>query len=197
MRYEAPRAKPTRQTGRGMTRFQIFAIFGSLTTALSLIALSHWQEIQKIAYDLRVSVPAKEQAEALNALEKAAERSAQTGSMEEFERARVEQAAHLLQGGYRPGSSAALYFYPETLPVYSLEREFSNQTLRPGIDALRSAFENRQPASTREAYTVLESRVLSYEGGASARPDLLSPEGRAFLKAYGHFRIAPVNPRSR
>lgn len=194
MRYDQPKETGTT---RGMTQFQILGIIGSLCVVLGFVAFSHWQEIQKIAFELRVSIPATQQAEALTALEQAAERSARSGSMEEFDRARVEQAAHLLQGGYKPGSSAALYFYPETLPVYSLEREFSLQTLRPGIDALRSAYQKREPASTRSAYTVLESRVLSYEGGAGARPELLSPEAQSFLRAYGHFRVNKASPPSR
>lgn len=157
--------------------------------ALLIFASSRWIEISHFASELNARMPQKAQSEALEDLEKAAKLAAQTRDLDLFEKARVEQSVHFLQGGLRPTAGAALYFYPETLPPYSLERDFAFHELKPGIERLRTAFLAREPASAQTAYRILETRVVNYEGGSAARFEELSPEARTFLRAYGAFRL--------
>lgn len=114
-------------------------------------------------------------------------RLAKKGAWEEFEKARMESVAHFLETHTRPTSGEALYFFPETLPDQSLEKEFALQRLKPKIEALRKARKKREKTEISRAYQKLKSGVMNYELGAHASPEDLSEEAKRFLNLYQEF----------
>ncbi len=73
------------------------------------------------------------------------------------------------------------------LPERSLDREFASQELKPGLDALRHAYENRQGPEAQHAYHLLETRVENYELGLPENPEDISQEAKEFLDTYRPF----------
>jgi len=123
---------------------------------------------------------------------------ARRGSWENFEKARNEEVAYYLQAKLNPSPGNALYFFPETLPPQSLEKEFAMNELRPSLTALKDAYLKRKEKDARKAFKLLESRVQNYELGASTEPTDLSQEAKTFLKLYHEFTSFNLrNPSSR
>lgn len=112
------------------------------------------------------------------------EKIAQQGNWEDFDKTRVEQASSYLQSHLNPNSGLAVYFFPETLPIQSFERDFAVQELQPGIAALKKACQNKSKSETSLAYRRLKTRVENYELGNSTDPSQLSEEAKLFLKMY-------------
>jgi len=112
------------------------------------------------------------------------ERQAKTGTWEKFEAARAERAAEIARSGNRLSPGVALYFYPETLPPHSFERDFANSELKPGLSELRTAYDTRNSSGAKVALEKLESRVSTYELGASEDSSEMSPEALVFLRTY-------------
>jgi hypothetical protein len=109
---------------------------------------------------------------------------ANLGNWEIFEKTRLEQTSSYLQSQLKPTSSLAVYFFPETLPPQSFERDFAVQELQPGIAALKKASQAKSKNETFVAYRRLKSRVENYELGNSSDPSQLSEEAKTFLKMY-------------
>ncbi len=145
-----------------------------------------WQRYERlnawVSRPLNQLTPDRERA-AIEALISAAT----NGSWDSYEKSRSEQVAQLLSVHARTSTGAAVYFFPETLPLQSLERSFVAEALQPGIQSLREAYEEGKPQEARRAYRLLESRVGNYELGASGSIENLSPEARQFLGVYEHF----------
>jgi hypothetical protein len=118
---------------------------------------------------------------------KVMEKIAQSGSWQKLEQYRTRQTQLYLDSQTRPSRGIALYFFPEILDERSLEREFADHELKPGIEALRYAYESRSQDAVNHAFESLESRVENYELSANDDTMLLSPEADLFLKTYKNF----------
>jgi hypothetical protein len=109
------------------------------------------------------------------------------GSWDEVENARKEGVVNYMQSNMKPSPGNALYFYPETLPGESLEKDFAMHELKPSLNALKEAYIHKKPKDAGIAFQLLESRVENYELGASSDESELSYEARDFLNLYQEF----------
>jgi hypothetical protein len=115
------------------------------------------------------------------------EQQAQNGQWEDFEKRRTERVTNYLQSSQAPSSSIALYFFPETLPDASLEKDFAIHELKPKIEALKKAYQHHDKKEIELAYNQLKSRVENYELGTSTDPEQMSTEAKKFLNLYQEF----------
>jgi hypothetical protein len=159
--------------------FIIFDIF------LAMLAKNYFQSLNELTSQPNLSTPLAEEIQGIQELSKIA----QKGSWDDFERARSEKVAYYLQSNIRPSSGNALYFYPETLPIKSFEKQFVDEELQPGIEALKKAYHTRQEDEASSAYRRLKSRVQNYELGANTDQEGLSEEAKNFLKLYREFTV--------
>ena len=115
------------------------------------------------------------------------EKVALSGSWEALERARSEKANGFTRAKVRPSRGTALYFFPEILPERSLERDFANDELKPGLEALKTAYVQHEEKAAAQAFQKLQLRIENYELGASQNREELSTEAKAFLRTYQAF----------
>ena len=140
--------------------------------------------MNEIPFEATSSVKALDQEKkALVSLQKLA----LAGSLENFEKVRAEEAAHFLSTNTRPTPGSSLYFFPETLPARSFEKEFALGELKPGIDELRQAHKQQRVKEAELAFTRLKTRVENYELGITSNPNDLSEDAKKFLKLYHQF----------
>jgi hypothetical protein len=132
--------------------------------------------------EFKVVAPSEEMQAAV-----AMEKIARSGSWEKLERYRVRQTQLYMDTATRPSRGIALYFFPDTLDERSLERFFAEYELKPGIEALRYAYESRSQDAVNHAWETLESRVENYELSANDDTMIMSPEADLFLKTYKNF----------
>lgn len=155
---------------------------------LIIVARRYFQSLVDLTSQTTIKNPTEQERQAIQELETLAT----TRSWKTLEDARFEQASHYLQLNLKPSPGNALYFYPETLPDKSLEKEFAYGQLKPGIEGLRKAYQNKKEQEASQAYRKLKSRVENYELGISANPDDLSDEAKRFLKLYEEFtKLSP------
>jgi hypothetical protein len=112
---------------------------------------------------------------------------ASQGSWSAFENARREELARYLQTHTRPKPGNALYFFPETLPEKSFEKNFAVQILQPSLSSLKKACDEKSPTGIHSAFQSLRSRVINFELGAASNVEDLSDEAKDFLGLYEEF----------
>lgn len=158
----------------------VVLFFAVVDLLLILVARSYFNSLNSLAVRNIANSSVEREDEAIAELEKVAKQ----GSWENFEKVRSEGATYYLQSHSRPSLDRALYFYPETLPDESFEREFVERDLKPGVNDLKQAYQSKKPLETRGAFQRLKARVENYERGAHAEPGSLSEDGKRFLKLY-------------
>jgi hypothetical protein len=155
-------------------------IFSIIDLGLIIFARHYVQSLNELAARSIASSSSQADQDIIDELEK----NAIAGSWEAFEKIRIEKTAYYLQSHLKPTPGHALYFFPETLSPQSFENDFAIQELKPGIEALRKAHENKRKSDADLAYRRLKSRVENYELGTSFDPAQLSNEAQQFLRLY-------------
>ncbi len=167
------------------TEWTLLAAFIAIDIALLMLATKYYTSSNSTKISEFKTVSASEEVQAAQDLELVAK----SGSWEKLENIRSKKTRIFLESQTRPSRGIALYFFPDTLDERSLEKEFADHELKPGIEALRYAYESRSQDAVNHAYETLESRVENYELSATDDTTALSPEAELFLKTYRNFTV--------
>jgi hypothetical protein len=157
----------------------LILLFAILDIVLIFFAQQHFRTLKTLTSDPAFLKPAVAEKMSIEELKKLADQK----SWEVLENVRAGKSYSYLESNARPSPNAALYFYPETLPDSSFEREFALRELQSALNDLKRFSQAHERASAEVAYHQLESRVRNYElGGSSART--ISPEAVIYLAMY-------------
>ncbi|MGZ3689292.1 MAG: hypothetical protein ACXWP5_15835 [Bdellovibrionota bacterium] len=171
----------THHKPRGGVSFRVLLLLFFAVDAVLAIGAHHYlHSLNDLAVSSIGHAPISQELLAVREVE----RVAQAGSWDAMEKARAEQALFFVKSEKTPSRGVALYFFPETLPEKSLEREFAFEELQPALTELRRAYEKRELPKSKQAYRTLRERVLNYEQGSSDEPTSVSEEARSFLATY-------------
>ena len=156
--------------------------FALLDVLLIYFAHQHFKALKTITSDPAFLKPAVAERLSIEELKKLAEQK----SWDVLENVRAGKAYSYLESNARPSPNAALYFFPETLPDNSFEREFALKELSTLLHELKKHSMAKETSQAEQAYQQLESRVKNYELGGTASHAQISAEAVVYLSIYRH-----------
>ncbi|MBI2711372.1 MAG: hypothetical protein HYX41_00720 [Bdellovibrio sp.] len=157
----------------------VFAVFD---VVLIYFAHQHFQTLKTLTSDPAFLKPAVAEKMNIEEMKKLAEQK----SWDVLENVRASKAYSYLESNTRPSPNAALYFYPETLPDNSFEREFALKELQSALSDLKKHARAKELSRAELAYQQLESRIRNYEIGGASENIKISAEAVTYLAIYRH-----------
>ncbi|MBY0471501.1 hypothetical protein K2X30_10070 [bacterium] len=121
--------------------------------------------------------------EAITSLDKAS----WEGSWEKLAQEKNRISKDFSKNQFKPSLGASVYFFQEHLESGSLEKQFTDGHLEPGLKNLRQAYEYGNDKDAKRAYETLQNRVENYELGATTQASELSEDAQKFLEIYQRF----------
>lgn len=158
----------------------LILIFALADIVLIFFAHRHFQALRHLTNDPAFVKPAIAEKMNIEELKKLADQK----SWDVLENVRAGKSYSYLESNARPSPNAALYFYPETLPDNSFEREFALRELQGALNDLKKFSQKNERTQAELAYHQLESRVRNYELGGSSNSLTISPEAVVYLAIY-------------